>query len=76
MIKEEIIKYAMDLSFKIVDNATDKDGNIDIQLLMIGVSIALDKIFNAISEEDEAVYNQLWNIMIDSINIVKDNKDE
>lgn len=34
------------------------------------------KVFNAISEGDEAVCNQLWNIMIDSINIVKDNKDE
>lgn len=66
----------MDLSFKIVDNATDKDGNIDIQLLMTGVSLALDKVFNAISKGDEAVYNQLWNIMIDSINIVKNNKDE
>ena len=62
----------MDLSFKIVDNATDKDGNIDIPLLMAGVSIALDKVFNAISEGDEAVYNQLWNIMIGYINVVKD----
>ena len=76
MNTEEIIKYAMDLSFKIVDNATDKDGNIDIPLLMAGVSLALDKVFNVISKGDKAVYNQLWNIMIDSINIVKDNKDE
>ena len=76
MNKEEIIKYAMGLSFKIVDNATDKDGNIDMPLLMAGVSLALDKVFNVISKGDEAVYNQLWNIMIDSINIVKDNKDE
>ena len=80
MNKEEIIKNATDLSFKIVDNATDKDGNIDIPLLMVGVSLALDKVFNAISKGDEAVYNQLynqlWNIMVGSINIVKDNKDE
>lgn len=76
MNTEEITKYAMDLSFKIVDNATDKDGNIDIQLLMTGVSLALDKVFNAISKGDEVVYNQLWNIMIGSINVVKDNKDE
>ena len=76
MNKEEIIKNATDLSFKIVDNATDKDGNIDIPLLMVGVSLALDKVFNAISKGDEAVYNQLWNIMEGSINIVKDNKDE
>lgn len=69
---KRVKKNAIDLSFKIVDNATDKDGNIDIPLLMAGVSIALDKVFNAISEGDEAVYNQLWNIMIDSINIVKD----
>lgn len=66
----------MALSFKIVDNATDKDGNIDIPLLMAGVSLALDKVFNAISKGDEAVYNQLWNIMIGSINMVKDNKNE
>ena len=66
----------MDLSFKIIDNATDKDGNIEIPLLTAGVSIALDKVFNAISKGDEAVYNQLWNIMVGSINIVKDNKDE
>lgn len=72
MNKEEIIKYAMDLSFKIVDNATDKDGNIDMPLLMAGVSLALDKIFNVISKGDKAVYNQLWNIMIGSINVVKD----
>lgn len=76
MDTERVKKNAMYLSFKIVDNATDKDGNIDIPLLMAGVSIALDKVFNAISKGDEAVYNQLWNIMIDSINIVKDNKDE
>lgn len=72
MIKEEIIKYAMDLSFKIVDNATDKDGNIDMPLLMAGVSLALDKVFNVISKGDKAVYNQLWNVMIGSINVVKD----
>ena len=76
MNKEEIIKNATDLSFKIVDNATDKDGNIEIPLLIAGVSIALDKVFNVLSKGDEVVYNQLWNIMIDSINIVKNNKDE
>ena len=73
---ERLKKNAVDLSFKIIDSATDKDGNIEIPLLTAGVSIALDKVFNAISERDEAVYNQLWNIMIDSINIVKNNKDE
>lgn len=72
MNKEEIIKYARDLSFKIVNNATDKDGNIDIPLLMAGVSLALDKVFTVISKGDKAVYNQLWNIMIGSINVVKD----
>jgi len=36
----------------------------------------LDKVFNVISKGDKAVYNQLWNIMVGSINIVKDNKDE
>ena len=76
MNKEEIIKNATDLSFKIVDNATDKDGNIDIPLLIAGVSIALDKIFNVLSKEDEAVYNQLWDIMIDSINVVKNSNNE
>ena len=72
MDTERVKKNAMDLSFKIVDNATDKDGNIDIPLLIAGVSLALDKVFNAISKGDEAVYNQLWNIMIGSINVVKD----
>lgn len=76
MNKEEIIKNANDLSFKIVDNATDKDGNLDIPLLISRLSIALDNVFNAISGGDEAVYNQLWNIMIASINIIKDIKDE
>ena len=76
MNKEEIIKNATDLSFKIVDNATDKDGNIEIPLLIAGVSIALDKIFNVLSKEDEAVYNQLWDIMIDSINVVKNSNNE
>ena len=73
---ERLKKNAVDLSFKIIDNATDKDGNIEIPLLTAGVSLALDKVFNAISKGDEAVYNQLWNIMEGSINIVKDNKDE
>lgn len=76
MNKEEIIKNATDLSFKIVDNAIDKDGNLDIPLLISRISIALDNVFNAISGGDEAVYNQLWNIMIASINIIKDIKDE
>lgn len=50
--------------------------NIDIPLLMAGVSLALDKVFNVLSKGDEAVYNQSWNIMIGSINVVKDNIDE
>lgn len=71
-IEKKLQKFAVNVSIKIIEEAADDDCNTDLSLVISGTGLALDYIFHALSNDNEAQVKKYWDMVKEAIEIVKD----
>lgn len=68
---EKLRTFTENVSVEIINQATDKEGNVDNAIVIIGVGLAMNAIFNVMSQHDRAkkavIVSQFCRTLIENI---------
>lgn len=68
---EKLRTFAKNVSVEIINQATDKKGNVDKALIIAGIGLAMDVIFDVMSQNDRAkkavIVSQFCRTLIENI---------